>query len=146
MREISTTAVRLIKQWEKFMPKAYQDSVGVWTQGYGHIRTVSRFSQPIDERTASALLKTDVQLFAEQLAPILKGIELRQCQYDAIVVLVYNIGSGAFRRSKLYQLMKVNPDDYAIADEWIEFRKAGGKYLRGLMRRRIDELALYYSW
>ena len=33
-----TTAIDLIKQFEGVRPAAYQDSVGVWTIGYGTTR------------------------------------------------------------------------------------------------------------
>ena len=142
--KISNEGIELIKRWEQFRAKPYHCAAGVLTIGYGHTRTAQEYRQPITERGAEQLLRSDIKLFEIQLKPILP--ELEQCQYDAIVSLVFNIGIGNFKKSQLSRRIENNPKDKKIADEWIEFRNGGGKYLRGLMCRRFDELKLYYSW
>ena len=142
-RQTSGDGFSLIKKWETFVGNAYQDSVGVWTIGYGHTRT-AHSDATISIDVAIILLKQDVSIVEAYINLHFK--ELRQCQFDALVSLLYNIGTGSFLKTRLYAELKSNPDGKNVADEWIEFRNAGGKYLRGLMRRRIDELALYYSW
>jgi lysozyme len=142
--KISNEGIELIKRYESLRLKPYLCAAGKPTIGYGHTRTASMQMGAIEERTADKLLRTDLDVFEAQLKPILP--ELKQCQYDAIVSLVFNIGIGNFHKSQLSRRIENNPKDKHIADEWIEFRNSGGKYLRGLMRRRIDELKLYYSW
>lgn len=39
---ISKAGLDLIKEFEGLRLSAYQDSVGVWTIGYGHTRTAKR--------------------------------------------------------------------------------------------------------
>ena len=143
--KISQTGINLIKKWEQFRSKAYLCPAGVWTQGYGHTKTVTSTSLDIEEWQAEDLLKTDINVVEIQLKTILSGFKLSQQQYDAIISFCFNLGAGAFKRSNAYGYMIKDINDKRIADSWLTFRNAGGKYLRGLMLRRLDELQLYYS-
>ena len=55
---ISNTGLELIKRFEGCRLKAYQDSVGVWTIGYGHTVGVLN-GQVITQAQADIYLKTD---------------------------------------------------------------------------------------
>jgi lysozyme len=143
--KISNEGIELIKRWESFRSKPYKCAAGVWTIGYGHTRTASSYQQPITEQSAAELLKQDIEIFEAQLKTLALPV-LEQCQYDAIVSLVFNIGTGNFKGSNTHKAIMHNPRSKYIADNWIEWRNGGGEYLRGLMRRRFDELKLYYSW
>ncbi|KQD16250.1 lysozyme [Acinetobacter baumannii] len=67
---------------------------------------------------------------------------LTQNQFDALVSLAYNIGSGAFKGSTLLKLL--NKGDYkGAADQFLVWNKAGGKVMKGLVRRREAERALF---
>jgi len=143
--EISKQGIDLIKSWESFRAEAYLCPAGVPTIGYGHTRTASIGQPVISILQAELMLRSDLTLFEVHLRQLLKDIELKQCQYDAVVSFCYNLGTGAFKNSNAYHAMKLNPNSKHIADSWITFRNAGGKYLRGLMLRRLDELTLYYS-
>ena len=41
--------------------------------------------------------------------------------------------------------MRKNPNDPKIGDEFLKWKKAGGKVLRGLLNRRVDEKILYFK-
>jgi len=139
----SENGISLIKRWEQFRKFPYQDSAGVWTQGYGHTRTTTINSKPINESQATQLLKSDL----EQVEAFINAyFNLKQCQFDALASFLFNLGVNSLRNTHLHELLLSNPESKNIADEWIEFRNAGGEYLRGLMRRRIDEISMYYSW
>ena len=140
----SKRGIELIKRWESFSPEPYQDSVGVWTIGYGTTRGINSSSERITIDRAVELLKEDVMSFENEIHAL--GLSLRQCQFDAVVSFCYNLGTPNFKSSGAYKLMRINPNDKGIADSWLTWRNAGGKYLRGLMRRRLEELSLYYSW
>ena len=142
--KISSQGINLIKKWEQFSAVPYQDSAGVWTIGYGHTRTATRNMTSINQSQAVVLLKQDLMVAETSVDMHFKG--LRQCQFDALTSLLFNIGYPKFTNTKTAELIRTNPDSKYIAGEWIEFRNSGGKYLRGLMRRRIDEIALYYNW
>ncbi len=143
--KISENGINLIKRWESFRSKAYKCPVGVWTQGYGHTRTVSAHSQDITEYTAEAFLKTDLYMIEMSLKKYIKDIDLNQNQYDAIVSFCFNLGLGSFINSTAYKVMQDDCDSKFVADSWIQYRNGGGKFLRGLILRRLDELKLYYS-
>jgi lysozyme len=53
------------------------------------------------------------------------------------------VGIGAFLRSTLYRKCKANPNDATIKDEFMKWKKAGGKVSQGLINRRTDEYNLY---
>ena len=143
----SKNGLNLIKKWETFKAEPYQCAAGVWTIGYGHTRTVDgALTTPISEDTAETLLKQDVYFIEKQLEPLIRELELNQNQYDAIVSFCFNLGVGAFKKSNAFREMLLeSTDSKMIADSWITFRNAGGRYLRGLMLRRFDELMLYYG-
>ena len=141
-RKTSKAGFSIIEKWEKFRPKVYQDAVGKWTIGYGHTRTAFKGMPDITLGQAAILLRSDVQIAEAYVNRHFKN--LRQCQFDAVVSLIFNIESLA--GTHLFELLQTDPESKYVADEWIEFRNAGGKYLRGLMRRRLDELSLYFSW
>ena len=143
--KISQKGIDLIKKWESFKAEAYLCPAGVWTQGYGHTRTVNKYSQIITERTAEEFLRVDLLIIKGGLSPLLKGITLSQQQYDAIVSFCFNLGVGAFQRSTAYNEILINPDGKRVADSWIQYRNAGGRFLRGLLLRRLDELTMYYG-
>ena len=70
---------------------------------------------------------------------------LRQCQFDAIVSFVFNVGCGNFCKSTLLKKVKANPDDNSIMDEFLRWVYANGFVLPGLQKRRLAEMRLYFS-
>lgn len=69
-------------------------------------------------------------------------VDLTQNQFDALVSFSYNVGTGALHKSTL--LRHLNKGDYArAASHFGDFKKAGGKVLKGLVRRRAAEAALF---
>lgn len=73
------------------------------------------------------------------------NLSLRQCQWDAIVSFVFNVGIGNFKASTLLAKIRINPDDNSIIDEFIRWVYANGKVMRGLQKRRLTEMKLYFS-
>ena len=70
---------------------------------------------------------------------------LRQCQWDAIVSFVFNVGIGNFKASTLLAKIRINPDDNSIIDEFLRWVYANGKVMKGLQKRRLAEMKLYFS-
>ena len=73
------------------------------------------------------------------------NLSLRQCQWDAIVSFVFNVGIGNFRSSTLLAKIRTNPDDNSIMDEFLRWVYANGKVKKGLQKRRLAEMKLYFS-
>ena len=67
--------------------------------------------------------------------------KLSENAIDALTSLCYNIGIGAFKRSKCYKAIVAN-DLETVCKEWDWF-KANGKFMKGLARRRIAELGVF---
>lgn len=140
MRKTNDAGIELIKGFEALRLKAYQDSVGVWTIGWGHTGGVKR-GQVITEAEAEKFLRDD-------LGDSEKGVEdaltedVTDNQFAACVSLTFNIGVSAFRKSSIAKF--INAGDVVLAaDRFLLYNKAGGKVLAGLTRRRKAERALY---
>ncbi|HHH9949123.1 lysozyme [Enterobacter hormaechei] len=145
--QTSDKGISLIKQFEGCKLTAYQDSVGVWTIGYGWTQPVDgkpiRAGMTIKQETAERLLKTGLVSYESDVSRLVK-VDLTQGQFDALVSFTYNLGARSLSTSTL--LRKLNSGDYAgAADEFLRWNKAGGKVLNGLTRRREAERALFLS-
>lgn len=145
--QTSDKGIDLIKQFEGCKLLAYQDSVGVWTIGYGWTQPVDgkpiRAGMTIKQETAERLLKTGLVSYESDVSRLVK-VGLTQGQFDALVSFTYNLGARSLSTSTL--LRKLNAGDYAGAsDEFLRWNKAGGKVLNGLTRRREAERALFLS-
>ena len=138
----SVKALDLIKKYEGLRLEAYQDSAGVWTIGWGHIHNACP-GKVITMREAEMFLKWDVE-DTERVINFL-NLNLTQNQYDALVSWVFNLGIGNLKRSTLFKIMSQDPNDPAIRTEWIKWRKAGGVVLHGLVKRRKEEIDLYFT-
>ena len=145
--QTSEKGIALIKEFEGCKLTAYQDSVGVWTIGYGWTQPVDgkpiRAGMTIKQETAERLLKTGLVSYESDVSRLVK-VGLTQGQFDALVSFTYNLGARSLSTSTL--LRKLNAGDYAGAsDEFLRWNKAGGKVLSGLTRRREAERALFLS-
>lgn len=138
----SKDAYELIKQFEGLRLEAYLCPAGIWTIGYGHTSGVSPNSF-ITIQEADEYLHRDVATIEMQLNKL--NLSLRQCQWDAIVSLVFNVGIGNFKASTLLAKIRINPDDNSIIDEFLRWVYANGKVMRGLQKRRLTEMKLYFS-
>lgn len=144
MRHVSQQGLALIKRFEGFSPKIYLDAAGLPTIGYGHLLRpgeAEMFARGISEEAGIALLIKDVQK-AEQAVLRLVHVPLSEGQFDALVSFTFNLGSGALQRSTLRR--KVNREEHAdVPQEFMRWVWAGGRKLRGLIRRREAEAGLY---
>lgn len=143
--QTSDKGIALIKEFEGCKLTAYQDSVGVWTIGYGWTQPVDgkpiRVGMTIKQETAERLLKTGLVSYESDVSRLVK-VGVTQGQFDALVSFTYNLGARSLSTSTL--LRKLNAGDYAgAADEFLRWNKAGGKVINGLTRRREAERALF---
>lgn len=93
---------------------------------------------------AEELLALDVAV-AEGIVNAERISGLRQCQFDALVSFVFNVGGANFRRSMLLSRVKADPDDNSIMDEFLRWVYGGGVVLPGLQKRRLEEMRLYFA-
>lgn len=141
----SDNCYNIIKEFESLRLKAYQDTGGVWTIGWGHTGEEAQAGNEITHEQADNLLKTDVA-HASYLVNTL-GYELNQNQFDALVSLIYNCGLKRLqsRYPKLLNSIHANPYQEAIGNLWLNtaIKDRSGNELPGLKRRRKLEYELY---
>ncbi|MDB4261339.1 lysozyme [bacterium] len=143
---INAAGLELIKHFEGFRSKPYRDSGGLWTIGIGAIvgcdgTAVDGGHRAITEDEAEELLRRDLR-GAEYFVARLVRPPLTSNQFAALVSICFNIGSGNFQASTFR--MKLNRYDYeGCANNFWQWRRAGGRISNGLVRRRAAEKALF---
>jgi lysozyme len=136
----------IIKHFEGFSPAPYLDPIGIPTIGYGSIwgldlARVTMTHPDISEGDGEILLARMLQ-HTERAVRRLIRVPLSEGQFSALVSFTYNLGSGNLQASTLRQ--KANRGDLiGAADEFPKWRLAGGRILRGLVRRRAEERELW---
>src|SRR6185312_7091660 len=122
--QYSKDGLHLTEREEGCRLTAYQDSVGVWTIGYGHTRGVKEGDTCTLEE-AEKFLQDDIQFAAAGVNRLVK-VPLTQGEFDALVDFAFNLGVGALEHSTLLRLL--NQGDYqGAAGEFEKWDKAGGR-------------------
>jgi len=137
---ISEAGLELIREHEGCRLESYQDSVGIWTLGFGHTKGVKRGDICTAEQ-AEAWLAEDVKT-AEQCIEANVTVPLTQGETDALGSFIFNLGCRAFKNSTL--LRKLNEADYdGAAAEFKRWDHAGNVQLAGLTARRKAEADMF---
>jgi len=136
----SERLVEAVKAAEGFRPDAYWDKTGkVWSVGYGETLNVTA-STHVTEEEADARLRQRLAAFGYSVQRLVH-VPLTQAQFDALVDLAYNCGTGNLSASTL--LRKLNAGDYLGASlEFERWNQSGGHVLPGLVKRR----AMDHDW
>lgn len=144
LRPIPPAAIGLIKAFEGQALEPYRDVAGFWTIDTGHLVTRDR-SAPrppaITPEEADALLARSLGRAARSVLRLI-GVPLTDGQYGALVSFVFNLGGGALQASTLRRRLNEGDVEGAAA-EFPNWRFAGGREWRGLLRRRLAEQALF---
>ena len=137
----SANGLALTERFEGLRLQAYQDSVGVWTIGYGHTSPDVHAGLTITGQQAKILLAADVAWAA---ACVNKAVTstINQNQFDALVDFTFNLGCASLVQSTLLRLLNAG-DFAAAAPQFLRWNKAGGKVLKGLTLRRQAEMDLF---
>ena len=138
--QLSKTGIELLKHFEGCELKAYQDSVGVWTIGYGHTKGIYEGLE-ITQSEAEKMLVDELPEYegyiTDKVVPM-----LQQHEYDALVCWVYNLGPTNLSSSTM--LKKLNAGEFKeVPFQMKRWDKAGGQPLLGLTRRRNAEALLF---
>ena len=149
---LSENGLDFIKGWERLKLRPYDDSHGYCTIGWGHLVNGERSCEALEndqeyknikdgisETRAKVLLKEDL-LITEKIVRKTVQKPLLQQEYDALVSLVFNIGS--FKKCPKL-LSKLNTADYSGAcDEFADITNNGEG---GLVKRRNAEINIFRS-
>jgi lysozyme len=87
------------------------------------------------------ILATDLASFERGVLRLCPS-GLTQSRFDALVSFSFNVGLGNLQRSTI-RMCHNRGDFEAAAEAFMQWTKAGGKELPGLVKRRKDERALY---
>lgn len=140
---IGSRGLALIKSYEELRLKAYLPTPDdVPTIGWGHTRGV-RMGDICTEAEAEEWLREDLADAEQAVAGI--GAPLTQGMYDALVSLVFNVGASAVDGRHLIG-RELRTKRYVAA--WRGFAlwiNQAGKPLRGLARRRAEEMVLFVA-
>jgi lysozyme len=155
-------------KYEGFKTKPYLCPAHIWTVGYGAVLYQEQIRLPMiskedytgpirkefplrpeDNRVWSKKeieerFLVDVGTFERGVLRLVPGVSGAQTRFDALVSLAYNIGLGNLQRSQIR--MRANRGDIeGAADAFMQWTKAAGRELPGLVKRRKDERALFLS-
>lgn len=138
-----------LKQNEGFRSSPYLDSGDLPTIGYGMTyypdgNRVSMLDKSLDANQAILMTKIILIPFINTVNTfVLAPIE--PMQRVALIDFCYNCGEQSLALSTLLQKINDNPADLQIADEFMKWVYCKGKMLKGLVRRRKEEVDLYFS-
>lgn len=145
--KMSAEGKKVTKYFESLRLKAYPDPAtggAPWTIGYGHTGPDVYKGLVITEAVANQLLDLDIAKAEAQVNKY--AHDLTQGQFDCLVDMVFNMGSGFIRPDNV----KGDFDDFVASGNKEEMRKripqfrlAAGKVMKGLVRRRAADLALW---
>ena len=156
--KVSDAAKAMIKHHEGVRMRPYRCPALLWTVGVGHVIDPTHATVKFDERRnlpvpdgwdrsltmgeVDDILAKDLGRFERGVARLCPSAVNHQGQFDSLCSFAFNVGLGNLQRSSLR--MKHNRGDFEeAADEFMKWSKAGGKVLKGLVNRRLDEQRLY---
>ena len=143
--KLSQNGVNFIKSHEALRLKAYQDSKGVWTIGWGHTKGVKP-GEEITREQAEQFIRDDFAWVERTLnADLVAGRDkplVTQNEYDALCSLVFKIGSQAYLDSTVRRKIKQG-DKMAAARAFKMWVYSEHKFIQGLANRRADEVRLF---
>ena len=144
--KVNQEGLDIIKHFEGYSSTVYADPIGIPTIGFGSIwdkegNRLTMDHEPITEQEGEFLLVRELKHVESAIARLIR-VELTENQFSAIASLTFNIGSGRLKSSTLRA--KINRGDYSGASaEFPKWRRAGGRILKGLVRRRKAERELF---
>ena len=129
--------INLIKSFEGLRLTAYKpvSTEKYYTIGYGHYGADVKQGMTITKDYADALLRLDLDKCERAVNSYERN--WNQNQFDALVSFTFNCGVTNLKR------LVANRNNVQIAKAITLYNKAGGKVLKGLVRRREAEKELY---
>lgn len=148
IKPVVTDSLSLVKKWEWFRDKAYQDSAWVWTIGYGFTRNPDW--TPVKKWDTLTQLDADKRLTQEinnrQNYKNFITTKLTPKQEAALSSFEFNLWSNIWKWSAKPIIDKINKWDIKWAASYLlAFNKAWWKVIKWLTNRRSEEAKLLLS-
>jgi GH24 family phage-related lysozyme (muramidase) len=153
---LSDQGRKLLQSIETLRLKPYDDQTGKeinkWvkgaTIGYGHLikkRDWKLYKKGITKAQAEQIFKDDLAPFENAVNETITS-PISQQQFDALVILTYNIGISNFENSSVAKLVnnpKVKTPYPDLEAAWKAWDKSQGNVNQGLINRRNSEWNIY---
>lgn len=150
IESLDTAGLNLIKGFEGCILHPYHDQVGIPTIGYGQTyypdtgKKVSMLDPAITQQQADNMFMQILKPFELAVYSTTRD-SLTQNNFNALVSLTYNIGSGGFKGSTVHRLVNDGISDGRLKAAFLLWDKANGKVLQDLIHRRIAEYNTYIA-
>lgn len=153
---LSHAGAAWLKSVEQLRLTPYDDQNGAnidqWvpgaTIGYGHLisrQEWSIYQSGVTESQAEKLFQDDLKPFIEIVKSSI-DVPLETHEFDAAVMLAYNIGVGGFSSSSVVKLINDPQSDtpyHSLEDAWKAWNKTQGQISQGLINRRNAEWEMF---
>ncbi|EAH6268134.1 lysozyme [Campylobacter jejuni] len=151
---LSNDGQNLLKNIEKLRLKPYNDQNGKEitsyvkgaTIGYGHLIGQNEwdlYKNGITLQEADKLFKSDLLPFENAVKNSINS-SLAQNEFDALVILCFNIGIDNFKNSSVAKIINGEKTGYkTLKEAWMAWNKSQNKVMQGLINRRNAEYKLY---
>lgn len=144
---ITDNVVNFISQHEGYAATAYR-GVDYWnrTIGYGHVITEGENLTYLTQQQATDLLKSDLTSYAASVDKEFSDTKLTSNQRDSLISFCYGLGTNIWSKvPKLVSDIKSGASDDVLRTDFTNCDHCGGKEVRGLYNRRLDEWKLFVS-
>lgn len=158
--KLSKEGAALVKQIEVLALLPYDDQYGLksapiknWvkgaTIGYGYLITQDewdKYKNGITEAEADSLFNKKISKYEYCVDTSIVYKDLTQQEFDACVILCYNIGTTGFANSSVCKILNGQKTNYKTLDDaWMAWNKSQGKVMKGLTKRRQAELDIFHK-
>ena len=145
---INEAGLELIKHYEGWRKSVYLCSAARATIGWGSTwdrngDAVTLKHLDITKKQGEYLLIREVRHSEAEIRKLVKT-ELTENMFSSLCSFIYNVGSGNFQKSTMRMRLNRGLHEEA-ADEFPKWRKAGGRIVKGLVRRRKQERELFLT-
>lgn len=143
--------LEFIANAEGFSSVPYPDppGSGKWSIGFGHQMSANEYAsiKSVSREQALQIMARDIEIF-ERAVNEYVNVPLTQNEFNALVSLAYNIGTGAFAKSTVVRSINLGLRD-AVPAAFRLWNKittgAGLQVAPGLVARRENEIKLWLS-
>lgn len=149
IKELDDAGVALIAKFEGCVLKPYLDQVGIPTIGIGMTyypetgKKVTLNDKPLASTSeAYRQFKLMARSYCMGVYSVARD-DINQNQFNALVSLCYNIGTDGFKGSTVLKLVNQYIGGKPLEDAFLMWKKAGGKVIDGLVKRRELEYQTY---
>lgn len=141
----SPRADAFVKGFEKLRLRAYLPTPNdVPTIGWGQTGKHIKLGMVWTQQQADEAYNEEASALDLGLSKALAGVPTTQGQFDGMFSMAYNVGLSALLKSTLFRLHRAG-DRLGAANQFRRWVYQGKTKLRGLVRRREGERALYLS-